>query len=252
LKTSNYKSVEDKYTVTLIILLALVITTGVYHGPSHTVFTHDALGQEEDSEENSEDGSEENSEEEGIPSTPPSTSTEGILAYIDSQGRFRIGYPADAIIMPLEGLPGGVVSINSPGAQNITSIDLRITDLEDDDIDLEEHVTSVLAGLENSSISNFKPIQTAECEKYTLAGEQVCSFTYSGDIRTKNDSVLSNGTVMQLYSLLDENLYNIAYSASGVDFNNNLRILESMLNSFETLDGSEDLRPIPRFDNFTA
>ena len=250
MKSNNHKSVEYGYTIILIILLVGVGTTGVDYSSNITLLMPDVLGQE-DSEENSEDGSEESSEE-VAPGTPPSTSTEGILAYIDSQGRFRIGYPADAIIMPLEGLPGGVVSITSPGMQNVTSIDLRITDLEDTDIDLEDHVTSVQAGLANSSIPNFKPIQTAECEKYSLAGEEVCSFTYSGDIRTKNNSVLSNGTVMHLYSLLDSTVYNIAYSAPGVDFNNNLRILEPMLNSFETLDGPEDLGPIPRFHNSTA
>lgn len=240
----------------------MVGTTSLYYNPNLSVFVPNVLGQEDSEDDDSEDNSGENSEdngsdegsEEGAPVLPPSpaNATEGILAYLDLQGRFRLGYPADAIVMPLEDLPGGVVSISSPGIQNITSVDLRITDLEDTEIELEEHVTSVLAGLENSSIPNFRPIQTAECERYTLAGEEVCSIIYSGDIRTKNNALLPNGTVMQLYSLLDSSLYNIGYTAPGIDFSNNLRILEPMLNSFELLDGPGDLGPIPRFHNLTA
>lgn len=258
------KCKNHNFNIVLITLLVVVGTTSLYYNPNLSVFVPNVLGQEDseddDSEDNSDEnsddnGSDESSEEEGsavLPPTPATNATEGILAYLDSQGRFRIGYPADAIVMPLQDLPGGVVSISSPGIQNITSVDLRITDLEDTEIELEEHVTSVLAGLENSSIPNFSPIQTAECETYTLAGEEACSIIYSGDIRAKNNALLPNATVMQLYSLLDSSLYNIAYTAPGIDFSNNLRILEPMLNSFELLDGPGDLGPIPRFHNLTA
>lgn len=252
MKVTSNESVEYVRTVALMTLLIIAVSTSVHYGPSLNV-----QGQEEDQDEDSDENSDENSED-GSEESPDAgattspTSTEGIRAYIDSQGRFRIGYPPDAIIVPLQDLPGGVVSFSSPGVQNITSIDLRVTNMENTDIELEEHVTSILAGLENSSIPNFKPIQTAECETYSLAGEQACTIIYGGDVKTKNNAVLSNGTIMQLYSLLDDNVYNIAFSAPGADFNNNIRILEPMLNSFETLEGQEGLAPVPRFHNFTG
>ena len=117
---------------------------------------------------------------------------------------------------------------------------------------MEEHVSSVLAGLQNASIPNFKLIQGPECVNYELAGEQVCLIIYKGDKKGTNTPALTNATTMQLYSLLDSSLYNIGYNAPGRDFNKNLNILRPMLASFETLDGPADMPSIPRFQNLTA
>jgi len=214
-------------------------TTGVYYGLNLTY----VLGQEDSEESNSGDEQNNSGEEPGT----DTVSNEGVLTYVDPQGRFSIAYPPDAVITPLEGIPGGVVSISSP----LTSIDVRLRD-QDTDVDLEDHVSSILAGLENSSIPNFKRVQNAECEKYSLAGEQACSIIYNGDIKRMSGVTLNNATVMQIYSVLDSSLYNIAYSAPDDVFNNNLKILEPMLNSFETLNDQEDLTPIPRFHNLTS
>lgn len=241
---SNCILAECKCILVLTILSLGLGTMGIQYVSNHSIVS-DVWGQEdEDSgEEDSIEGSAEGSTQ---------GSTEGHLAYIDSQGRFRIGYPADAVITPLKDLPGGVVSIRSPGSQDVTSIDLSITGMEDSNIELEEHASSVLAGLANASIPNFRSIQGPECETYELAGEQACSIIYNGDKKGANAPTLINATIMQLYSLSDSSLYNIAYSAPGVDFNKNLNILRPMLGSFETLDGPEDMPSIPRFHNLTA
>lgn len=227
--------VERGCVLSLIILILGLVGVATEYDPVQTIASS-AEDQEEDSDENL---------------VGVGNSTEGHLAYTDSLGRFRLGYPADAVITPLKDLPGGVVSFRAPG-QNPTSTDIRITPMEASDIELEEHVSSVLAGLQNASIPNFKLIQGPECETYELGGEQVCSIIYNGDRKGTDTPTLTNATIMQLYSLLDSSLYNIIYNAPALDFNKNLNILRPMLASFETLSGPEDMPSIPRFQNLTV
>lgn len=115
-----------------------------------------------------------------------------------------------------------------------------------------EHVSSVLAGLQNASIPNFKLIHGLECENYELGGEQACSIIHNGDKKGTNTPSLTNATIIRLYSLLDSSLYNIIYNAPALDFNKNLDILRPMLSSFETLNGPDDMPSIPRFQNLTV
>ena len=237
LKCNCNKFGKYEHALSLIILLSGLATITTLYIPTQGIASSDSSDQEEDDGENP------------IPTGAP---TEGHLAYIDSLGRFRIDYPADAIISPLKDLPGGVVSFKSPGFQDVASIDIRITDMENTDIELADHVASVLAGLANASILNFKQVQGPECQTYELGGEQACTIIYKGDKKGTNIPTLVNATTMQLYSLLDGSLYNIAYTAPAADFNKNLNILRPMLSSFQTLSGPEDVPPVPRFENLTT
>jgi hypothetical protein len=109
-----------------------------------------------------------------------------------------------------------------------------------------------MAGLQNASIPNFRLVRSPEYERYELAGEQVCGIIYNGDKKTTDVSALTNATIVQLCSLLDNRLYNITYYAPTADFNKHPKIISPMLNSFETLGGPLNIPSVPRFHNLTT
>lgn len=171
----------------------LIFITGAIYYDVNRIITFEALGQEDSS-----DSDTEVSEVIGSP------------AFIHPNGEFRIGYPVNAIVTPLEDVPGGVVSFRSADATNSTSIDIRISDLEGTDPDLEQHVTSILAGLKNGSIPNFRVIQEPECEKYTLSGNEACTFIFDADLKDQSTGTsLEQYRIMQLYSVIGDKVYNI-------------------------------------------
>lgn len=171
----------------------------------------------------------------------------GSPAYVDPVRRFIIGYPIDAIVTPLEDVPGGVVSFTSPGVTNTTSVDIRVSEFDGTDINLEEHVGSVLAGLKNGSIPDFNALQDPECERYVLDDNEACTIVYGADIQTNDNSPLQHMRILQIYSIIQDNIFNIALSAHEDQFSNRSSIIGAMVSSFELLDDDLNSSTIPRF-----
>jgi hypothetical protein len=215
--------------------ILLFITCAIYY-VVNPIIIFEALGQEDSSDSDTE-----------------VLEAIGSPTFTAPNGEFKIGYPADAVVTPLEDVPGGIVSFRSANATNFTSIDIRISELGGTEPDLEQHANSVLAGLKNGSIPNFRVIQEPECEKYTLSGNEACTFIFGADLKDQIASTsLDHYRIMQLYSFIGDRVYNIAFNTPDNRFETRLNILAAMLDSFEDLEDGGQVQSIPRFDNSTA
>jgi hypothetical protein len=178
--------------------------------------------------------------------TSSSTSTG---TYTDPNGRFSIGYPPNAIVTPVdEESPGDkVVSFNSPPPSEFTTIGIEVSNTGTP-IDLESHVNSYLVALE-TSLPAFTLAESPDCLRYTLGGEKACAYIYtvgeqsapdgsSTPVGQSSNSQGSPKAIMELYSVVGNNLYKISYSTLPNDFNGQLPVAEGMIRSFALLNSN--------------
>jgi hypothetical protein len=100
----------------------------------------------------------------GTSSTPSS----GVGTFTDQKGRFKIGYPQNAIVKPVaEGTLGDkVVTFNGPPPTEFTTIGIEVSETESP-IDLESQVNSHLVELD-ATVPSYSLVEPPDCVRYTL------------------------------------------------------------------------------------
>jgi hypothetical protein len=188
----------------------------------------------------------------GSPNTATSTGTSTTSTttstgtYTDPNGRFSIGYPPNAIVTPVdEESPGDkVVSFNSPPPSEFTTIGIEVADTGTP-IDLDSHVNSYLVALE-TALPGYTLAESPDCLRYTLGGQKACAYIYTLDAASAADgasapagqsssSLGSSSAVMELFSVVGNNLYKISYTTIPSEFNGQLPVAEGMIRSFVLL-----------------
>jgi photosystem II reaction center protein PsbP len=149
--------------------------------------------------------------------------------YTDPAGRFSIEYPSSWTVRPAENrFSLWEVAFEAPINYSL-SIDLRILN----DLDAPEGIERLM---EDSIITlpeevpNFILEEGVECEKYAINDKKACSIIYT---RGAEFDPNFEYAVMQVSSLVDEQLYVLTYEAPTSHFDPYLPTIEKMIDSVQ-------------------
>jgi hypothetical protein len=97
-----------------------------------------------------------------------------------------------------------------------------------------------------TAIPGYTLVETPDCTRYALGGEKACAYIYTVGEQSAADGTsspagqssnqASQKAIMEVFSVVGNNLYKISYSTQPNEFNGQLPVAEGMIKSFSFLD----------------